>query len=139
MSPALSRAARRAYLISQSGPFSVYISKRNHRSLTRGVTLWDIDVPFGTVIIYNIRQVTVSRPILSLDSFLFFSLTLPLSFSLFLFDPLLLSRFSPRAKLLMNIGPKYQSTGIRRRGFIGARRCICPYIKGVYTPRFPSR
>lgn len=53
-------------------------------------------------------------------------------------DPLSVSRFSPRAKLLMNIGPKYQSTGIRR-GFSsnGARRCICPYITGVYTPRFP--
>lgn len=55
-------------------------------------------------------------------------------------DPLSVSRFSPRAKLLMNIGPKYQSTGIRR-GFSsnGARRCICPYITGVYTPRFPPR
>lgn len=55
---------------------------------------------------------------------------------LFLFrpDPFSVSRFSPRAKLLMNIGPKYQSTGIRR-GFVNARRCICPYITGgLHTP-----
>jgi len=43
---------------------------------------------------------------------------------------------TPSAKLLMNIGPKYQSAGIQR-GFVGARRCICPYIMGVYTLRFP--
>lgn len=46
--------------------------------------------------------------------------------------------FTPRAKLLMNIGPKYQSTGDPAEGrsmLVGAYVRILP---GVYTPRFPS-
>lgn len=53
---------------------------------------------------------------------------------LFLSDPLSVSRFSPRAKLLMNIGPKYQSTGDPAR----VRRCssvhMSVYYRGLHTP-----
>lgn len=62
-------------------------------------------------------------------------LTVSLSFlCLFRPDPFSVSRFSPRAKLLMNIGPKYQSTGIRR----GVRRCssvhMSVYYGGLHSP-----
>jgi len=53
------------------------------------MTLWDIEVPFGTVIIYNVRQVTVSRTFVLFLSVSLFSLSLLFRslFGLALFTP----------------------------------------------------
>ena len=62
--------------------------------------------------------------------------SLSLSLSLSLHPPIHLlssTASSPGVKLLMNIGPKYQSMGIDEGGCI--RRCICLYIMGDYIPR----